>query len=319
MNRRRKSGASEALPDIVAALGGEHRYQARLLQALEDQVGLLNQDREPDLEVLYGVMHYMTSFPDGYHHPKEDLIFERLAERDASTKPMLQKLQAAHRSIGQAGQQLFELIERQRGDCADPEVWSEIRTRARDYVGTLRRHMDIEDRHLFPKAVAGLREEDWRSIDARMKPILDPIFGGEVVAEEYQVLHERYVNDEKQVSLGRTATNLMEVVALIEAVTALVGGLNRVRVAVREHNRSISQDNRELVGQWSHTRNRDERRALMQRLVQTNRERASAITQRVQRIWSDARAAAADPYDPRHGEPGPRWFRPRRLQAKQEG
>lgn len=316
MKRAAKRRAAAPVPNIVAALLGEHKYQARLLKALEDQVGLLNQDREPDVDVLYGVMHYMTSFPDQYHHPKEDLIFERLAAREPSTRPLLQKLQAAHRSICQEGQQLLEVIERQRGDAAVPAAWTEVRDRARDYIRTLRRHMDIENHQLFPQAIAGLTTEDWREIDQRMKPILDPIFEGEV-ADEYQTLHERFVNDEKQVSLGRTTANLMEVVALIEALTALIGGIHRIRVAVRDHNRSISIDNRELLAQWSRVTDREERRELMQRLVQMNRERASAVKQRVRGLWADARAAAADPYDPRHGEHGPRWLRPRRLQVRQ--
>lgn len=317
MTRSPRPTTPAEVPDIVAALTGEHRYHARLLKALEDQVGLINQDREPDVEVLYGVMHYMTSFPDRYHHLKEDLIFERLAARQPSTQPMLRKLQDAHRSIGQAGQRLFELIERQRGDTPDPQAWPEIRDRARDYVKTLRQHMDIENRHLFPKALAGLRDADWRAIDERMKPIPDPVFGG-TVADEYQLLHQRYVNAEKQVSLGRTAIQLMEVVALIEAVTALIGGIHRIRLAVREHNRGTSAENWQLLQKWSDSGDRDKRRETMRRLVQMNRERASAVTQRVQHIWSNARAAAADPYDPRHGENGPRWLRPRRFQRRQE-
>jgi hemerythrin-like domain-containing protein len=317
MSTPQRRRAAKAVPDILAALEGEHRYQARLLKALEEQVGLLNQEQEPDVEMLWGVMHYMTHFPDRYHHPKEDLIFERLAARDPAAQPALKKLLDAHRSISDAGARLFGLIEQQRGDTPDPELWPEIRIQAKDYVKSLRLHMDMENRHMFPRALAGLQEDDWREIDARMKPILDPVFS-EQVADEYQTLHERYVNEEKQVSLGRTTINLMEVAALIEAITALIGGINRIRVAVREHNRGITRENRERLAQWSSTPDREARRELMQLLLQGNRERAAAVTQRVQRLWDDARTAAADPYDPRHGEHGPRWLRPRQFQAKQE-
>ena len=321
----RAAAAAAAVPAAITALRSEHQYQARLLQALDKQVGLLNQDLEPDVEVLYGVMHYMTNYPDRYHHPKEDLIFERVAQRDPSMRPVVDKLQAAHDAIGRAGQELFRLIEGRYGDGSDdggdagagPERWHAIRDRARSYVDSLRRHMDIENLHLFPKAMAGLGEADWREIDADAQPLLDPVFGGEV-AEVYLTLHERYVNDEKQVSIGRKAANLMEVVALIEALTAIFGGMHRIRRVIGEHSRSTSAENRKLLAQWSRTTEREQRRALMQHLARMNKERAAGVRQRVEQLWSDARAAAADPYDPRHGEHGARWLRPRRLRSQEQ-
>lgn len=303
-------------PEAVAALLGEHRYQALLLNALEKQVGQLNQELEPDVEVLYGVMHYMTNFPDRYHHPKEDLIFERLAQRDPSQRVMVDKLQAAHASISRAGEELFALIERQHGDAAKadthPERWREIRERASAYITTLRRHMDIESLQLFPKAIVGLEAADWREIDADMRPIVDPIFGGEV-ADEYQTLHAHYVKDEQQISIGRKAAHLTEFVALIEALTAILGGIHRIRKAVGEHNRSTIAENRKLLAEWSRSADREERRQLMQQFARTNKERAGAVKQRVERLWVDARTLAADPYDPRHGEHGPRLLRDARI------
>ena len=304
-------------PAAIAALLGEHQYQSRLLNALDPGV----RELEPDVEVLYGVMHYMTNYPDRYHHPKEDLIFERLAQRDASLRPMVDKLQVAHADIGRAGAELFGLIERQRGEGAGrratPERWREIRERASGYIVTLRRHMDIESVQLFPKAIAGLEESDWREIDADMKPIVDPIFGGEV-AEQYLTLHEHYVKDEAQVSIGRKAAHLMEFVALIEALTAIFGGIHRIRKVIGEHNRSTTAENRKLFAQWSHSADRDERRELMQQLAQMNKERAAAVKQRVEQLWGDARSLAADPYDPRHGAHGPRLLRPRHLKTEEQ-
>lgn len=303
-------------PEAVAALLGEHRYQALLLNALEKQVGQLNQELEPDVEVLYGVMHYMTNFPDRYHHPKEDLIFERLAQRDPSQRVMVDKLQAAHAGISRDGEALFALIEHQHGDAArassQPEGWREIRERASGYITTLRRHMDIESLQLFPKAIAGLQAADWREIDADMRPIVDPIFGGEV-AEEYQNLHAHYVKDEAQVSIGRKAAHLTEFVALIEALTAILGGIHRIRKVVGEHNRSTTAENRKLLAAWSRSADRVERRALLQQMARMNKERAGTVKQRVEQLWVDARTLAADPYDPRHGEHGPRLLRGTRL------
>lgn len=315
------AAAAAKPPAAVAALLGEHQYHALLLNALEKQVGLLNQGLAPDIDVLYGVMHYMTNFPDRYHHPREDLIFERLAQRDASLRPLVDKLQAGHHDIGRAGEELLGLIENHCGagaNCsAAPEQLREIRDRASSYIANLRRHMDIESVQLFPKAIAGLDASDWRELGADMPPIADPIFGGEV-AEQYLTLHEHYVKDEAQISIGRKAAHLAEFVALIEALSAIFGGMHRIRKVIGEHNRSTTAANRKLFAQWSRSSDREERRELMKHIAQMNKERAAAVRQRVEQLWSDARTLAADPYDPRHGPHGPRLLRPRHLKAEEQ-
>ena len=85
-SRAPESARSDAsVPNIVAALVDEHKYQARLLTVMERQVGLLNQRKLPDYEVMHGVMRYMTQFPDRFHHPKEDLLFDKVLARDPAS------------------------------------------------------------------------------------------------------------------------------------------------------------------------------------------------------------------------------------------
>ena len=56
-----------------------------------------------------------------------------------------------------------------------------------------------------------------------------------------------------------------------------------------------------------------EKAALLQQMARMNKERAGTVKQRVEQLWVDARTLAADPYDPRHGEHGPRLLRGTRL------
>jgi len=127
----RPRAAEPAAPDILHALGDEHKYQARLLNLLEKQVGLLNQKLPADLEVMAGVMRYMTRYPDRFHHPKEDLLFEKIVLRDAAAKPRVDELLQAHETIIGQGAELLRAL-----GITDPRrldidrLWAQRRGRA---------------------------------------------------------------------------------------------------------------------------------------------------------------------------------------------
>ncbi len=176
---KRDPAAAKRLPDILQALDEEHHYQQRLLKLLEKQVAHLNQRQQPDYEVMHGVMRYMTNYPDRFHHPKEDLVFGKVVERDPSLKASVDSLLHEHGEIIARGAELLALVDRCRADPDRADTHT-LRKSAHAYIGHLRRHMDAETLRFFPLAQRVLRRADWADVDARMKPILDPVFGEEV-------------------------------------------------------------------------------------------------------------------------------------------
>lgn len=308
-------GGSTRLPDILAALVDEHKYQARLLKVLETQVGQLNQRKTPDYEVMWGVMHYMTHFPDRYHHPKEDLIFEKVVQRDPASRATVRRLTQSHQSLGKHGAEVYALIEASRHGDGETEA---LRQATRAYITSMRKHMDIEALHLFPHATKVLRAEDWRDVDARMKPILDPIFGGQV-AGEYQGLHKHYTEEVKPVGMGRLGVSLVEVVAMIEALTALIGGLRRMRNAIVLHNRDAIRRNRDFALKLGARAAPESRFKLLAQANRTNLALNKAVVAEVKSIWAATRKAAAKPYDQDAGPYAPKLFRRRKASPEAKG
>lgn len=303
---RRTAREAEA-PPILIALAGEHRYQARLLKVLEDQAGLFNQGKSPDAEVMWGVMHYMTHCPDRYHHPKEDLIFDRVLQRDRRAATAIAGLREAHRSISAQGEELLALIEARRGEhpLTDPD--RHIYLLAMDYVKSMREHMDFESMHFFPRAMKLLKPADWAEIDARMRPILDPVFG-EFVAEEYQPLHRHYTESVREIEVGRLRAQLVEAVALIESLTAAIGGVRQAINLIGAHNRQARQRNRELLGRVLAQRSLRGLRDSLGRLRKSNLEMREEVSHKVQAALAAAGREALVPYD--HDDRyGPRLLR----------
>ncbi|MBP9907807.1 MAG: hemerythrin domain-containing protein [Rubrivivax sp.] len=302
------------LPDIIRALGDEHRYQARLLNVLERQVGLLNQRQVPDYEVMHGVMRYMTQFPDRLHHPKEDLVFEKLVQRDPGAEARVRELLHAHETIIEKGQQLLEAIEHcRKGDAqADPNV---LRKASHAYIGSLRRHMDIEHLHMFPRAQQVLTAADWAEVDARMKPILDPVFEVEPEGDFKALRNAEQAKPEAPPPPSRLTASLIEAAALIEAVATLIVGTSRIRKDMNQHHRDALRANLEMWRELVQLLPLDQRMRMTAELFGRNLTMFTEFNQRIVDQWSQVWNAAWQPYESAEGPYAPKLLR-RRCKRK---
>ena len=313
----RPRAAKPATPDILHALGDEHKYQARLLNLLEKQVGLLNQKLPADLEVMAGVMRYMTRYPDRFHHPKEDLLFEKIVLRDAEAQPRVDELLQAHETIIGQGAKLLAAIEQcQRvGPGADTHA---LRKAAHAYIGALRRHMDIEHLHLFPLAQKVLKAQDWADVDARMKPILDPVFGT-TVAEEFRPLQEAEAARPDPGAPSQLGVALIEAAALIETVATLIAGAGRMRRQMIDHQREVSRVNRELMRSIIGLVPQQQREGGLGglgELLERNWSLVADNHNRMLDLWSQVWTAAWRPYEEAEGPYAPRLLRRRRRKSR---
>ena len=63
----------------MKALRAEHRHIATVMQLFADQLKAIEEGQLVDTHVVYEIMDYMVTWPDRYHHPREDLIYSRVA------------------------------------------------------------------------------------------------------------------------------------------------------------------------------------------------------------------------------------------------
>lgn len=78
--RRKKTTAN--LVDIVHTLHSEHQYFEFLLRTLEEEAEKLQPGKIPDYHLLRDIVDYFARYPDQYHHPREDMLFNNMLERD---------------------------------------------------------------------------------------------------------------------------------------------------------------------------------------------------------------------------------------------
>jgi hemerythrin-like domain-containing protein len=174
--------------DPIARWRQEHLNFARLLDLLERELDRFHAGEAPNYELMLDVMYYMTHVPDLFHHPREDLAFERIRERDGSTGPSIDVVRHQHSGLRRDGDKLAEQLDDiVNGGIRDRES---VETAGRMYVAAFRGHMDIEDRTLIPLARRVLDTEDWAHIDAAIADEADPVFGPSV-AQRYAALGEQ--------------------------------------------------------------------------------------------------------------------------------
>lgn len=151
----------------------EHQVMGRLLDLLELQVALFEKAEQPDYQLLSEVIDYFRSFPDLYHHPKEELVLQRLAERDPASAERVGDLEADHHecadrldAFARYVVQILLEAEVPRGAFVDV---------ARAFIENERRHMQGEESVFFPAAEEHLTSDDWQAIDARVAKFKDPL------------------------------------------------------------------------------------------------------------------------------------------------
>ncbi len=163
--------------EVMNRLRREHRNIVKLLNALEHQLAIFDTAETPDYDVLEGIGAYFIGFPERCHHPKEDLIFRKLRERDPGAAEIVGDLEAEHERIGALARHFQEAVENVLSEVeVSREAFDAV---ARHFIEDQRRHLQMEEERFFPLALEKLTAEDWAEIDARITDEDDPVFGGD--------------------------------------------------------------------------------------------------------------------------------------------
>ena len=168
------------VPRALESLRQEHRHMQKLLDLLGRQIGLVAEGREPDTELVFEIADYFRSYPDLYHHPKEDLIARVLMARLPAAAEELGGLDAEHE---EGSHELIRFCHALVDFSMNPENGRDaFLTAARAFHGHECRHMAWEEERFFATAEQALLEEDWLEIDARLARLTVPDFKNDMRA-----------------------------------------------------------------------------------------------------------------------------------------
>lgn len=155
----------------------DHRNMVQLLDLLDAETVRLADADEPDYDLVYDIMTYMSEYPDAVHHPKEDMIYRHLKENHDDIEESLRHIETDHKALGMASHEIRRDID---AIAADGVVSREaLAASLRKYSEDLRKHMYWEEKDLFELADTMDDDESWAELLKSYDEASDPLFGNQ--------------------------------------------------------------------------------------------------------------------------------------------
>lgn len=176
-------------------LNNDHKNIARVLYCLSRQIeDFEDPDMDPSIAQIMDIIDYISTVPERWHHPVEDVMFKRMIERCPDRAAEIQAVIDEHEDLEQLTYELKTDFERIALDIAVPirRLYESIRT----YLSRQMRHLDTEETVLFPLAEECLDDDDWVDIEELAAVILESL--DDRAQQEYEHLHESIVHFYKE-------------------------------------------------------------------------------------------------------------------------
>lgn len=179
----------DELPLIIQKLLRDHGNMARLLDVLQEEVERYRETGRADFQILSRILDYVLTFPELRHHPREDLIFQRLKQRNPAVAHQAEAIMAEHHELASLTRKLSAALHNLRHGIEMQR--DRFEALVRSYIKANREHMRKEEEVYFPLAIWALDPVDWQDLDCDPSDSNgDPLFGDRIDAQ-YQALHDR--------------------------------------------------------------------------------------------------------------------------------
>lgn len=180
------------MSNAIRILRDEHRSLAAVLNGLQHLARTARDESvRPRFEVFRAMVHYIDSFPERLHHPKEDAhLFARLERRAPQAAPLLEGLRAEHAEGARRVRELERLLAQFEGSW--PRGGRAFAAAVDEYAAFHVSHMRREEQELLPLAERALKPSDWRAIEVAFAGNEDPI--ADLREQDFARLYTRIVS-----------------------------------------------------------------------------------------------------------------------------
>ncbi len=188
----------------LAIIRDEHRSQAAVIHGLEF---LIRQTREqgaaPQFPLLRAMLHYIKSFPEVLHHPKEDAyLFRKLRQRTSEFNDTLDELERQHVEGSRLVAEMDAALDRYEKDPTGG--FDRFAEAVKAFAALEWPHMMLETKVILPAAQKYLTDEDWAEMGDAFAQNGDPRFSADA-DEEYRQLFSHILNHAPEEIVGGAA------------------------------------------------------------------------------------------------------------------
>lgn len=179
------------MPKILNELQDDHKNMSRLFDLLGRELLKFKEGEPPDYDLVENILEYCLDYPDLIHHPKEDLIFEKLRTRNPAIVDSIGDLKKEHAKLATSTLRFSTAVRNVLEDGQLPRDW--FLDMGNDFLTLSRNHMQMEEVLFFPAARKNLKPTDWKELELAVENGEDPVFG-EIKRERYSNLFQKIMD-----------------------------------------------------------------------------------------------------------------------------
>ncbi|MCH1928575.1 hemerythrin domain-containing protein [Shewanella sp. A25] len=159
---------------MLKRLMHDHKHIAVLLNVLKNKQLRLSEGEAINFIVVRDIVEYMQGYAERSHHPVEDIIYAYYLAHKANNT--IDKLSEEHKVVTAASSALMHTLNLILNDIVVAR--EKLIADFAEYVELQEKHMQMEERDIFPLLAKNLTEEDWHIIERQCQDSLidDPLF-----------------------------------------------------------------------------------------------------------------------------------------------
>lgn len=178
--------------EALRIISDEHQSLAAVLHAVRFMLKEIAAGRlDADGQLFAAMVHYLDAYAEQRHHPKEDLLFARLAGRTGEGGEALASLAVQHAA---AGERIAHLRAALEAFLAAPGDIAPFALAFERYAEFYRTHMLLEEEVVLPLVRRHLTAEDWLTVDAQFRQEMVDKSGRDGRSEDFSALFSRLVD-----------------------------------------------------------------------------------------------------------------------------
>lgn len=151
---------------IMEMLNNDHVEMAEILDAFEREIEREERGRKADFELIRAILDYFGGYPALWHHPLEDLVYQKLRLMDEFQEfDLLTDLLTEHEQLERDRLDLTAGMDNLEEDVEASHA--DFHALVKSFLARYRLHIAHEEEELFPEAQRRFSSEDWAEIDVQ--------------------------------------------------------------------------------------------------------------------------------------------------------
>jgi len=154
---------AQSVDRFMAELRADHGEYSQILLLLSREVDHLIEAPRRILPLLREALQFVTQYLDAHHHPREDILYGRLARRSKRKVRLLASLRHEHQYAARMSRRIFDEIDGLEQSHTTNRLTT-LKDHVNRFVDLSREHIGTEERVMYSQVTQALSEQDWRAI-----------------------------------------------------------------------------------------------------------------------------------------------------------